>query len=367
MYKIGDKICWDLEVHNYGPNDNTNVELTDLLPTGLSFLSLEEFDGTNWIDVSTGYNAVTGKYVIGNLSNGNTKKYRICAEATQTGTFINEASVSGDNIEIDNTNNSDSDTVIIEDNIPQCVSTGITNYVIEIRSAQASNTLYQTITETTTSIDPVISGWVSATGLNDAPNLPVFTVNTNALPGNIRICYISTTDNCGTTMLNDCALYEQTQADADLQLTKTVNNNQAAAGDTITYTITVTNNGPDTVYGFSVTDVLDNLNLDTSSATNINASVGTAAVVGPPVVAQPSMLWSSGNIVFNSGDSATLTFDISILPTASGQIINTAQVSPGNPSYNDTVPSNNIGGDENGDSGTSTGIGSGDATVDIVV
>ncbi len=45
-------------------------------------------------------------------------------------------------------------------------------------------------------------------------------------------------------------------ADADLSVTKTVGPDPVAAGDTLTYTITVTNYGPDPVVGIELTDIL---------------------------------------------------------------------------------------------------------------
>ena len=46
-----------------------------------------------------------------------------------------------------------------------------------------------------------------------------------------------------------------TPQQADLALTKTVSNPTPNVGDTITFTVTLTNNGPDTATNVQVTDL----------------------------------------------------------------------------------------------------------------
>ena len=55
---------------------------------------------------------------------------------------------------------------------------------------------------------------------------------------------------------NNTASATETPQQADLALTKTVSNATPNVGDTITFTVTLTNNGPDAATGVQVTDLL---------------------------------------------------------------------------------------------------------------
>ena len=58
----GDTVTFDIEVTNDGTAQATNVSLTDLLPTGLTFVSSSVTQGS--------YDATTGLFTIGTLSAG---------------------------------------------------------------------------------------------------------------------------------------------------------------------------------------------------------------------------------------------------------------------------------------------------------
>ncbi len=115
---------------------------------------------------------------------------------------------------------------------------------------------------------------------------------------------------------------------ADLGITKTVNDSTATTSQTITYTVTVTNNGPDTANLVSVADTLPvGLNFVSASST-----VGIYSTI--------TNTWTIGTLL--NGESATL--EISVVVTAtSGTITNTATVSL-NPDIdaNETNDSSNV-------------------------
>ncbi|MCS7053839.1 MAG: choice-of-anchor A family protein [Ignavibacterium sp.] len=91
------------------------------------------------------------------------------------------------------------------------------------------------------------------------------------------------------------------EPDADLSLTKTVNNSNPQNGDIITYTITVTNSGPGNATGVEVTDILPSGVIYQSS----NPSQGSY---------NPSTgIWWVGNLA--SGNSATLTITAQVNTT----------------------------------------------------
>ncbi|BDZ71374.1 SBBP repeat-containing protein [Methanobacterium petrolearium] len=97
---------------------------------------------------------------------------------------------------------------------------------------------------------------------------------------------------------------------ADVNITKTVDNTTPYVGDTVIYTIIVRNNGPDTSYGVTVTDIIPKGLKYLSS----NTSYGSY----DPVTGTWTMDYLS------NGETATLTITSMVLQ--SGKITNTARV-----------------------------------------
>lgn len=111
--------------------------------------------------------------------------------------------------------------------------------------------------------------------------------------------------------------------DADLAIVKTSSPNPATVGSPLTYTLTVTNNGPDAALSVTVTDPLPGTVTFVSATPSQGNCSGTTTVT-----------CSLGTIA--ASGSATIT--IVVTPTAEGTLSNTATV--GSPT-SDPVPGNN--------------------------
>ena len=109
------------------------------------------------------------------------------------------------------------------------------------------------------------------------------------------------------------------QGSTDLAITKTSGPNPVIAGNDLTYTITVTNNGPSHATNVLITDCLPSEVRYVSHST----TDGTASHDGSPV--DGTVTWNVGSLT--SGSSATLTITVVVKSSSTGIIINTATVS----------------------------------------
>jgi uncharacterized repeat protein (TIGR01451 family) len=115
----------------------------------------------------------------------------------------------------------------------------------------------------------------------------------------------------------------QAGAGADLGISMTGAPNPVTTGSNLTYSITVTNNGPDSAQGVSVTDTLPAGVTFVSATTSTGSCSGTAAVT--------CNLGTFAN-------AATATITIVVTPTAAGTLTNTVNVTSATP---DPVTTNN--------------------------
>ncbi|RKR09090.1 putative repeat protein (TIGR01451 family) [Flavobacterium sp. 81] len=87
---VGSQVTFEVIVTNNGPQDNTGVQVTDLLPTGYTYDSFT---------VSTGiYNPLTGVWTVGNLVNGKFETLQITATVNATGDYLNKAEVTASDL-----------------------------------------------------------------------------------------------------------------------------------------------------------------------------------------------------------------------------------------------------------------------------
>ncbi|MEE9438522.1 MAG: DUF11 domain-containing protein, partial [Saprospiraceae bacterium] len=113
---------------------------------------------------------------------------------------------------------------------------------------------------------------------------------------------------------------------ADLSLSKTVNNSRPSIGDTIIFTIVVTNSGPFDVLGVQVRDIIP------AGLINIVAtpSIGTYTV--------GTGIWNLSSSLAN-GNTATLTISVEIGPSCTS-ITNTAEIINSGFADPDSTPNN---------------------------
>lgn len=153
--------------------------------------------------------------------------------------------------------------------------------------------------------------------------LPGVLTNTATVTSPVGITDPVLTNNTATNTVN-------TIRAIDLGVTKTALPATAVAGQALTYTITLTNNGSGSLLAGDIVNVKDNLPVDFLNPV-YNAAAGTYAS-------------STGNwtgLTLAAGQSVTLTISGTLAATASGPVSNTVTLTPP-AGTTDPVPENNI-------------------------
>jgi uncharacterized repeat protein (TIGR01451 family) len=103
---VGATFTYELTINNGGPDDATGVVVTDRLPAGLTLLSVTSTQGD-----CGGTDTITCD--LGALANGASAMVTITVQADSTGQLVNEASVTAETADLDDSNNHDTATVTV--------------------------------------------------------------------------------------------------------------------------------------------------------------------------------------------------------------------------------------------------------------
>lgn len=101
---VGNEVTFTIAVANAGPNNATGVNVTDLLPSGYTFVSATPSVGS--------YNSTTGIWTIGNFANGASANLVVKAIVKATGDYRNVATIAGAELDPATTNNTASVTPV---------------------------------------------------------------------------------------------------------------------------------------------------------------------------------------------------------------------------------------------------------------
>nr|WP_319372643.1 carboxypeptidase regulatory-like domain-containing protein [uncultured Methanobacterium sp.] len=266
-----EEITFTLTAHNYGPDDATNVQVTDLLPAGFEWVS---------DDSNNSYNPVTGIWNIGNLANGTSAVLHIIARVIVSNTTItNMVSINGTEHDLNPDNDQDSVTVTVSPASDLTITKTVNNptpqyletitYTITIHNNGPDNATGVTSTDTLPTGLQYISD--DSNGAYNTSN-GIWTIGT-LTNGATTILHILAQVMVSNTQITNIATVNGTNYDqnntnnetnttitigpaSDLTITKTVDNPTPNYLETITYTITIHNNGPDNATGVTSTDTL---------------------------------------------------------------------------------------------------------------
>ncbi|MCP4112000.1 MAG: DUF11 domain-containing protein [Desulfobacteraceae bacterium] len=153
---------------------------------------------------------------------------------------------------------------------------------------------------------------------------------------------------------------EGSNAIADLDITKTVDNAAPVGGEVIQFTITVTNNGPDATTGVQVTDVLDAGFTGVSYKTYLDGSEVDDGSGGTYAAG----VWTIGNM--GNGEVAELIITATVPATPGITITNYAEITQSGANDPDSDPGINRNTDD-GKDGTPDNIDDDESSAAITI
>ncbi len=355
----GGTVVFDFVVQNLGPLDATEVTVQDVFPAGLTFTGIQNASGSFTTDVNGSVVDIT----IGNVSVGASATFQLTAEiaSDQTTDLTNSATVTGAEVDIDDTNSADdvvvdlptADLQIVKIDLvdPATAGTQLT-YEIQVTNAGPDDADGVVVTDQLPADVTFVSGdvegdsnlvtdngngQITATigpmAANSTATVTiVVAIAADAIGPLTNMASVTSTPDIDPDPTNNTTS-EQTEINrlVDVGVTKTATGTPVA-GDAITYRIDVTNDGPSQARGVTVADVL------AAELTLVPNSFdpGTSGV----------MLTANGQDltfdvgILDPGQMESFSFDVMIAASAQGNLTNTAVISSTDP---DSDPSNDSG------------------------
>ena len=286
--RLGENVVYTLTLNNAGPDAGSNIEVTDLLPPGVRYLS---HTGGN-------YDSGMGRWDIASLTVGETATLAITAEVVATGAYSNSAEITAaDQRDPDSTPDNDiateDDQDTAEITVPAMVDLTLSKTADRDTVLYKSNVIYTLTVSNTlphddatgvevTDVLPEGLTYVSSTGDGSYdPLTGLWQIGTVAKDGGTATLAITVRADTTKNQENHAEITACDQEDidsvpgndsldeddddsvgivipqsADLSLSKHHNNYYPVLGDTVEFTIRVNNDGPDGATNILVRDNL---------------------------------------------------------------------------------------------------------------
>lgn len=277
--RVGTNIVFTLSVTNFGPYSAGSVELTDLLPSGLTY--------TGHFATVGSYTASNGEWAVGSLAIGAGARLVITARVDLASgglTLTNTTTVTGTDRPDTNTANNSASVVInvrsldiavnktVNDTLPDI--NDLITYVVTVTNLGPDSATSMVVTDiipagiTFSNASATVGTYTSSNGLwnigamtSGASARLTITARVNNASAGLVITNTATARTLGlgdTNAANDSANAIITVIGADLGITKTPNTQGPFAGSNVTYTIVLTNSGPSAADGVAVSERLTN-------------------------------------------------------------------------------------------------------------
>jgi len=355
----GSNISWTITVTNNGANAAANTSLTDTLPPGTSFVSLTQNSGPPFNCSGTSSITCTNA----SFAAGATATFTLVASTSPsaTGTVSNTANVStttgdtnsgNDTSTANTTLASSADVAVTKSGPPTAVQNQDVSYAIGVKNNGPSDAQSVSLNDTipaqatfvsiTQNTGPAFSCSGTTTVTCSIATLTAgaaatftLTVHTNAAVsgGMVNTANVSSTTS-DPNSTNNSASAATNLLSADVAVTKNGSPATVAAGSNVTWTIVVTNNGPNDASTVTMTDALPANTTFVSlnqSGPAFNCTTPAAGANGPVTCTIATL---------TNGSSTTFTLVAKTDPlTPAGTLSNTATVASTSPF--DPTPGNN--------------------------
>jgi uncharacterized repeat protein (TIGR01451 family) len=353
---VGQPVTFTLTVNNAGPNSATGVAVKDLLPDGMTFVSVVPSQGA--------YNATTGIWTVGSVARGATATLLLTAKVDGVLAKTNTAEISAadqfdPNSTPNNANARENDqasvtltpqqaelsvTKIVDDPSPN-INANVT-FTVTVNNAGPDAATGVRVQDRLTNEFAFVSSTVSQgtydqhTGMWSVGTLSSSSTATLRLVAKVvakpipqepdaraNVARVEA-DQFDSDSTDNQANVNLIAKSADLSLSKRVDNGEPNVGDTVTFTITLNNAGPDTATGVTVRDrVPAGLTYDTSK---------------PPQPSQGTFDLATGQWTVDSiAKNTNLTLKVSAKVMERGTKTETAEVTAADQFDPDSTPGNN--------------------------
>ena len=262
-----DLVTWTLVISNNGPDKANNIYVEDELPEGLELISYTATKGI--------YDR--GLWVMCCLENGETQRLEILCRVKKTGDITNFASIHADEYDYDESNNEDNESIDVPLAVDLQVLVDVNNtrpyfgeevkWIISVRNNGPDNATGVALVD----IIPeglVFTGYESSRGIYENDVWDIRTLNV----GDVVYLNVTTVSDKLGNIINDASVnsseYDWNMSNnyasdlidvrpvADISVEKFVNKENPKYGETVKWTIVVTNNGPNGATDIVVKDIL---------------------------------------------------------------------------------------------------------------
>jgi uncharacterized repeat protein (TIGR01451 family) len=321
---VGDTVTFTVTLTNNGPDAATNVQVNDLLPAGLTFVSATPSQGA--------YNSGTGVWTVGSVASAAAPTLLIQAKVVSPSAQTNSATIAhSDQFDPNTGNNSTTATETPQQadlvvgktvsnpkpNVGQIITYTVTVFNngpddatgVTLQDVLPTGVSYQSSTATAGSYNPATKTWTVGTVPFNVTETLTITVKVTSANAAANTASISHSDQFDPNTLNNSATAATNPQQADLMLTKVVNDPTPNVGDTVTFTVSLTNNGPSAATNVQVSDLLPaGLTFVSSTPSQGTYNNGTGVwTVGTVANAATQTLTLQATVVSSSAQTNTAT------------------------------------------------------------
>ena len=325
----GEDLTYTLTLINDGPSDATNVVVTDLVPAGTSFVSAD----------NGGLEAAgTVTWNLGTVADGATRTLHVTVhvDAARTADLTNTANADSDTQDADGSDDAATEATIVDESADLGVSISDSadpvvagedlTYTLTVTNDGPSDATNVVVTDAV----PAGTSFVSADGGGgESGGTVTWSLGTIAAGGSVtlhvtvhvhanRTAGLSTTADVSSAVddpdPSDDSATEPTAvaSSADLSITKADSVDPVLAGEDLTYTLVVTNDGPSDATNIVVTDA-------------VPAGTSFVSADGGGLEAAGAVTWNLGTLA--DGATATLHVTVHVNGARTADLTNTASVS----------------------------------------